>query len=192
MAFVYPLNISVSNDPYYNIPTYSDPVIPLAVLSAVNTYVSPTALTPYPLQPLYNPLYLMNNILPRPFATYPNVNTDNKLRDSMVSYYWNKLVGWFKYSYKYQDLYNYLVMKGDKVVVSKYQETKNDDKELQLKYNFLINEVIEESDLYTLLDKFCKINNVNWWDLKKDYAADKLKAYIHSRIKDYLRENVKE
>ena len=176
--------------PYLNTPFYSDPVLPIPVLSAVNTFISPTALNPINPAPLINPYYVVGNSLPGPYVAYKNVNSDVNLRKSTVKYFWQKVLRWVKYSSSYADLYEYLVVKGDKVMIAKDVTQKNNEAEHNLKYNFIIEEVIEKSDLYKILDKFCSINAVNWWDLQKDGVSDKVKIYIRYRIKDYLKHNL--
>ena len=184
------LIVNSVTSPYLNVPFYSDPVIPLPVLNAVNTLVSPMALNPIAPAPLINPYYVASNALPGPYVAYNNVNNDPNLRKETVSFFWHKVLRWVKYSSSYTDLYTYIVLKDNKVLIARDNNPKNNETEHIMKYEFIIDEIIEKKDLYKILDKFCKINSVNWWDLKKDGVADKVKIYIHYRIKDYLKQNL--
>ena len=163
----------------------------IRVLSAINTFISPTALSPYPLQPLYNPLYLLNNILPTRSIYYQNVNNDTYLKDQVVAYFWNKLEGWLKYSSKYNDLFSYLVVKNGIVSISKDDLKSSDDKIINIKCDYILNEIIELKDLCKMLEEFILINRVNWWDLKKVENSSYVKNFIHFKIKKYLEKNIK-
>jgi len=130
----------------------------------------------------YYPIYNLNNQI--------NLNNNPELRDEMVNYFWNKLLFWIRYSSRYSNLYDYLVV-DTKTINIKLDTNQNiTDQEQILKYNFLIENVIEKNDLYYILDKFCSINAVNWWDLRKNGIESKVKIYIHYKIVKYLKNNL--
>ena len=63
-----------------------------------------------------------------------------------------------------------------------------EEKHANIKLQFLLNNYLSKNDVYTLLKKFVKINELNWWDLKKH--ADKVKLFIHHKISKYIKQEI--
>ena len=156
------------------------PNILLNYPNVINTTISPMALNP-----ISAPLYTLNDIVFKTPITYPNVNNDPNLRKKMVKYYWHKIDYWLNNSSLYRKLYNNMYVVDDKVkfgVDNKPENTRNN----LFKYEYIIKEIINKKDLYDILDKFCKINNVNYWDLQELHVKDKVKKFIYSKIKNVI------
>jgi len=144
--------------------------------SIFNTKISPMALNPQ-----YTPFYLLDNIVIPTKITYPNVNNDPELRKKMVRYYWNKINIWLKESNLYKQLYSKMYVVGDKINFGMDEKPENTRNNI-IKYEYIIKEIINKKDLYNILDKFCKINDVNYWDLQDINIKNKVKNYIYNKI----------
>lgn len=62
--------------------------------------------------------------------------------------------------------------------------TKSDPTENAIKYEFIIDNFLTKNDVYNLLGKFRKLNNLNWWDLKQ--YSDKVRSFIHHKVRKYM------
>lgn len=145
-----------------------------------NTKISPMALNPS-----IPPFYLLDNVILPTKITYPNVNNDPNLRKKMVKYYWDKIKTWLNESNLYKNLYTKMYVVADKIkfgMDEKPESTKNNI----IKYEYIITEIINKKDLYNILDKFCKYNDVNYWDLQDINIKKKLKNFIYNKINKVL------
>jgi hypothetical protein len=154
--------------------------------------ISPTAITP-------NPLFVTPNLLyPRTvplmqlpsIVSYPNLNTDSDLRRKVTEYFYDKLKSnWMKYHFL--DLYQMIHVKDNTAsLISNLSNLESEEKEkhANIKLQFLLNNYLSKNDLYMLLKKFVKINQLNWWDLKKH--SDKVKLFIHHKISKYIKQEI--
>jgi len=174
-----------SNTSYpYSYP-YSYPFI-----HPINTYISPTALTPSTIFPVPLVSSFYNPLIPT-ITTYPDINSDSKLRREITEYFFEKLTNnWIKYHYL--DLYKMLVVTGDKVTLIKnidqMESNKSDPKENNLKYEFILINYFAKNDVYKLLCKFRKLHNKNWWDIK--HMSDKVRHFIHHKVRKYIKKEI--
>lgn len=126
------------------------------------------------------------NIAPRTIIrtqpSYSDVNNDPDLRRRVVKYYHDKIEVWLYGSYK--DFGGYVVENDDNVSLSRGEVTMNPNKA-----RFLMKNIIRKSVVLTIIDKFVRRNNVNWFDLKEKHHSN-LKKFIHTKLKNYLRKNV--
>ena len=134
--------------------------------------------------PYYNPLYPMR--LPNP-NSYINVNDDPTLKNQMTKYFYEEFMYWLAKNERYNKLYFFISVKNNNIIHEYDKDNKPDQKELKLK--FLLN-LFNSHDIFDLLSKFCKDNNVNLWDLKKDGVKQPLRNYIYVHIKKYLKKKV--
>ena len=74
-------------------------------------------------------------------------------------------------------------MKGNNVVHEYDKDNKQEYREAKLKY---LLSLFDKDDIRELIEKFCKINSVNWWDLKKEGVKTPLKNFIYVKVKSYL------
>jgi hypothetical protein len=169
--------------------------------SPVSTMVSGTAL-PSLLNPYAYPLNQItvpgNSDLIAYVPRYPNVvayqdiNNDKVLVNRMCDYFHDKVLNnWLKFHYV--ELYKLLIVSGGKASLIKSindmeNNNKNDNHENAIKYEFLVANYFNRKDLMALLNKFRKMNGVNWWDLKK--YTDEIRNYIHSKVKQYMRREI--
>jgi hypothetical protein len=145
-----------------------------------NTFISPMALDPG-----NTPFYMLNNPLIRSPISYPNINNDPNLRKNMVNYFWNKLIDWFKESSLYKKILKNMYVVDNKVkmgIDNKPSDINNDT----IKIVYILKEIINKKDLYDVLDKFCKINDVNYWDLQELHIKKYVKKYIYNKIKHLI------
>lgn len=144
-----------------------------------------TTISPMALNPISAPLYTLNDIVFKTPITYANVNNDPNLRRKMVKYFWHKIEQWLNNSSLYKKLYDNMYVVDNKIkfgVDNKPENTVNNI----IKFEYIITEIINKKDLYDILDKFCKINNVNYWDLQELHVKDKVKKFIYSKIKNVI------
>jgi hypothetical protein len=149
------------------------------------TTVYPTT-TIYPTTTVYpvNPLY--------PTNVYPDVNSDKHLRKQTTEYFTNKIRNtWLKYNYL--EIYDFVKVDGQTVtLISNMSELENNRKSVQtspnLKHDYIVRNYLRRSDIYVLLEKFRKINDINWWDIKKH--SDKFRKFVQYKLTKYIKANI--
>jgi hypothetical protein len=169
-----------------------------SLLYPMSTTINASALTPntsFPVVATFPTVAAVSNSLVYPYVnpllpsiiSYPDVNSNKDLRREITEYFFEKLVNnWLKYHYL--ELYHMLVVSGGKVSLVKdlnqiASNTRSDPSENSLKYDFLLMNYCAKSDVYKLLDKFRKFNNINWWDIK--HHSDKVRMFIEHKINKY-------
>ena len=173
----------------------------------ISNVISASALLPSPFNPFITNSVIPTTFMSNPFMsnpiiptigispiipTYPNVvayqdvNNDRNLKSQVLEYFYNKLLNnWLKYHFI--DLYKMLTVSGGKVMliknISDIDNNKNSDN--NIKYEYLIDNYLRKKDVYSLLSKFRKINNLNWWELKEH--SEKVRMFIHHKVKQYIK-----
>ncbi len=169
--------ITTNTDILYNYPIIYD------------TKISPMALNPpvYPmnLNPIISPFYLLDNALLPNKISYSNVNNDPNLRKNMVKYFWKKIKSWLNNSKLYKKLYSNMYVINNKIKFGMDEKPENTANNI-IKYEYIIKEIINKKDLYNVIDKFFKINNVNYWDLQTISIKDKIKKFIYYKINNVI------
>jgi hypothetical protein len=167
-----------------NVPLQSNLVIPYipTVSSVMNIGANiPNSILSGYVMPQSIPLYPS-------VISYPDVNTNSDLRREVTEFFYNKVINnWLKYSYI--DLYQMFIIKGDKVEIihaidDMKTNTKSSADDNMKKYKYMVANIISKNDVYKLLEKFRKINNINWWDIKK--YADKFKKFVEVKMVKYI------
>lgn len=180
--------------PSQSYPSPSYPSFPTSqIISA--TALTPSSLIPptFPSVPTVSSLINLSSYAPlRPIypsvISYPDVNSNRELRRQVTEYFFDKVIkNWLKYHYL--SLYDLVVVSGGVASLIKdvkHIETssKSVPSENAIKYEFIIDNFLTKNDVYTLLDKFRKINQLNWWDLK--HHTDKVRKYIEHKVKKYM------
>jgi hypothetical protein len=181
--------------PGYGYPGYGYPGYSSTNISA--TAITPSTIFPISLVPTIasiNPplMYQYVNPLVPSIVSYPDVNGNRDLRKNITEYFFKKIIdNWLKYHYI--ELYQMLVVNGDKVVLIKdinqiESNNKSESKENNLKYQYLLVNYFAKSDIYRLLDKFRKINHINWWDLKN--LSDDIRKFIQHKVTKYIKKQI--
>jgi hypothetical protein len=174
-----------------------------SLLYPSQTVVNASALTPSTMFPvLTNPLATVP-VLPTigSVSTYPtlapiipsvisyqDVNSDGKMRQEMTNYYYDKIVNnWLRFHYG--DIYKLFVVSGNSVNLVKdlaeaEANTKSDPASDTAKYHYLVDNYLSKKDVYKLIDKFRKINSINWWDVKQ--YNDKFRNFVRHKITKYI------
>lgn len=172
--FIYPSSTTISASVLTPSTMFPVPLVPtVAGLSSITTH------------PFVNPL------IPS-IVSYPDVNSNKELRRDITEYFFEKLVNnWLKYHYI--ELYHMLVVNGEQVSLIKdinlmTSNNKNDPKENALKYQFLLINYFPKNDVYKLLDKFRKVNGVNWWDIK--HLSDDVRKFIQHKVTKYMKKQI--
>lgn len=111
--------------------------------------------------------------------SYSDVNNDPDLRKRMVKYYYGKIEVWLYGAFK--DLGSYVVEKNGEASLGK-----GDVSMTPAKARYLMEKIIRKSVVLTILDKFVRRRNVNWFDLKEKHHSD-LKEYIYTKLKSHFR-----
>ena len=151
---------------------------PIATISTIPTIPTIGSISSYP---------TLAPILPS-VISYPDINSDEKMRRDMTDFYYDKIVNnWLKFHYG--DIYKLLVVNGNNVNLVKNvsdaeANNKSDPSENATKYHFLVNNYLSKKDVYNLLNKFRKINNINWWDIKQH--NDKFRNFVRHKITKYI------
>lgn len=154
-------------------------------LSSFQTIPGLNGLSSLSTHPFINPL------IPS-VVTYPDVNSNSDLRREITEYFFEKLVNnWLKYHYI--EFYQMLQVNGEQVTLVKSidqvaSNNKNDPKENALKYQFLLINYFAKNDVYRLLDKFRKVNGVNWWDIK--HMSDDVRKFIQHKVNKYIKKQI--
>lgn len=148
------------------------PIIPLVSTIAStlpSSMISPSTLYPYAAMP----------------ALYPDINSDKNLRKQVSEYFYNKVYNnWLKY--QYLELYQMVSVKNG---VASLTANTSDKENNQIKYDFIVKNFLTKNDIYTLLEKFRKINNLNWWDLKK--YTNQIRKFIQHKVTKYMKNELK-
>ena len=124
---------------------------------------------------------LTNNVV-----QYENLNNDPDLIRKVTKYFFEKTMNSWLYS-DFEDLLTYLVIKGDKVrVVSNKKELENNKRDnnmktLEMKVNFIADNVMTKYDMKSFLKKYVRRTGLNWWDLKQNKSH--LKKILYKQIK---------
>ena len=123
----------------------------------------------------------MPRTLVRTQPSYSDVNNDPELRKRMVKYFHGKVEVWLYGLYR--DLGDYVVEKSGNVELgtSKGESTMTPNKAA-----FLMDKVIRKNVILSILDKYVRRKNANWYDLKEKHMSD-LKEYIHTKLKSHIR-----
>jgi hypothetical protein len=182
----YTINIDNNNlmNKFFNTPSIYNPLggivnainDPYNPVLTINREINPNGLYPM-LNPIYNPIRV-----PYP-GSYTDVNNDPTLRNQMTSYFYEEFIYWLAKNSRYAKLYNLLSLKDNNVIHEIDKDNKPEHKEAKLK--FLLS-LFDKEDIRELLEKFCRDNTVNWWDLKKEGVKEPLKNFIYVKVKSYL------
>lgn len=174
-------------------PTTTFPIPLLPTVASLNSY-NPMINQMYPMtnQMYPNQMYPVTNQMYPSVISYPDVNSNEQVRKEITEYFFEKIVNnWLKYHYI--ELYHMLLVNGDKVSLVKdinqvNTNNKNDSKENSLKYQFLLINYFAKNDIYKLLDKFRKANEINWWDIK--HSSDEVRKFIQHKVTKYIKKQI--
>lgn len=181
---------SISINPGNSTLTYPSLIYPTSQI------ISATALTPsslIPSVPTISSLINLSSYMPlQPIypgvVSYPDVNANRELRQQVTDYFFDKVIrNWLKYHYL--ALYNLVTVSSGVASLIKdikhiETNTRNDPSENAIKYEFIVDHFLTKNDVYVLLDKFRKLNRLNWWDLK--HHSDKVRKFIEHKVKKYM------
>ena len=185
--------VSVNSIPLTGYPTVipSSNILPTNILPPINNLLPTNLITSPIVSSVSVPLNDKTSILPSLLSTntllytpITNVNRDVNLRMEMSNLFSDKFAYWVANSRSYEKLYTYVVCKDNKCSIGLDKDNKPEMKTMKLKY---ILELFTIRDMTDLIDRFCKLYRVNWWDLKKQDVNDTLKAYILSEVKHYMK-----
>ena len=163
-------------------------------------FVSASALTPSSLIPVSTvpTVSAIANLYTSGFQQYPsvvsyqNVNTDPQLRSQVTDYFFSKLLkNWLRYHYL--ELYQLVIVVDGKAkliqnLADMEKNTKNVQAEDDIKFEFIVDNYITKNDLYKLLEKFRKENNLNWWDLK--HHPKEVRKFLQYKIKKCMKSDI--
>lgn len=156
-------------------------ITPNLPLMVPPVYVSPTAMQPYPI--LQAPAIRMDPL--GPYAVYPDVNSDVDLQTKVTEHFWEKLTeDWVRYF----DVFKYLRTSNARVDLIRNPQEYSTEGYSPEKKSYLLQFVITKKDLHYLLDNFCSVNRVNWWDLSK-YSSE-IREYLERKMRHYLKREV--
>lgn len=177
-------------------PVLNQTVVSASALAPFNTSVSTIPLNvlsvPTVASVISPSLSSVVSLVPSVVA-YPDVNQDKNLRKDVTDYIYDKIVNnWLKYNYL--GLYKLFVVENGKVrLVKSFEEadknSKSDNTENMKKYEYMIINYFERSDISKLLDKFRKKYGINWWDIKK--KSDNFRSYLEKRVLSFIYKQIK-
>lgn len=159
------------------------------------TTIAASAISPLPYVatvPTVPTIYSVNSYLPMQtypnVVTYPDVNSNKQLRNNVIDYIYNKIVGnWLKY--QYFDLYKLLeVSNGTVSFVKSMNKLDSSDKDVNAKYDFILRNFLNRETVSRLIDKFRRKNNINWWNIKDN--SDVLRKYIQHKLEKFMKSQI--
>ena len=180
--------------------TALNPTAPLYQPLSLSGSLSPMPLSPLALSAMYpnglnanliqsnlsivNPLNPVISSAPYypSYMSYQDVNYDRNLIDQITTYYYNKIIDNWMRNY-FADLYKLVtVSNGTASLIKnpKQYDTSTSTSDNAIKYEYIMDHYLAKRDVCFLLNKFRKLNNLNWWDLKEH--NDKIKKYIRHRV----------
>lgn len=171
---------------YYNPPVISASALTPSTIIPFTTIANTTIPFPSTAFP-YGPVY------PSAIA-YPDINADKLLREQVTNYFFEKIINnWLRYHYL--DIYKYVIISDGKAMLVKNEKqiennVKNDAKENAIKYEFIVDNYLTKQDVAYLLNKFRKINNINWWDIKNH--SEKVRKYIKHKVIKLMLHQIKQ
>jgi hypothetical protein len=131
--------------------------------------------------------------LPLVYAQYPNVvvytdiNNDIEMRRKIVKYFYDIINdSWI--TYYFSDLFKYFIIENNNVkLVKSLNNLSNKDTNSLIK-NYILNKYFKRNNIEKLINKFRKINDINWWEVKK--YQDKFSKFIFSKLKYHLESKI--
>ena len=112
-----------------------------------------------------------------------SINADPEVRRRMSAFFFEKMANHWLHS-DYEDLLKYLVVKSKKVslVSNKSQYEKNStSSDVEMKIDFIVNNVMTKYDMKSFLKKLCIKTGINWYDLYQHKSF--VKKAIYKKIK---------
>ena len=123
-----------------------------------------------------------------------DVNNDPELRKRVVRYFFDKYsTTWLPFSFI--KLQKYLVSSNGNIEFIKNINDYNKETIIEKniipsdKIDFIIDNIFGKHEILVFLDKFVRINNVNWYDLKTKYN-DKIKSDLYDKLKNHMKKIV--
>lgn len=120
-----------------------------------------------------------------------NVNNDPELRRRIVRYFFEKYsTTWLPFSFS--KLQRYLVSSTNGIeFIKNINEYDNEitNNISSGKIDFIIKNVFGKHEILVFLDKFVRMNNLNWYDLKTKHS-DKIKNDLYNKIKNHMKKIV--
>ena len=144
---------------------------------------------------------IVNNfpVLPPPFSfplsiqypnivSYPDINNDIEMRRKIVNYFYNVINdSWI--TYYFSNLLKYFIIENNEIKLIKSLNNLSDIKDNNsLKKNYILNKYLKKSNIERLINRFRKINDINWWEVKK--YQDKFAKYILAKLKYHLESKI--
>jgi len=146
---------------------------------------------------LYTNDLIQNNLLdsisyysPRPIfytnSSVVDVNDDPELRKKISRYIYDKYINvWLPFSFI--KIQKYLTNTNGEINFIKnmkeYEQGENND---DLKIDFILENIFGKHEMIRFLDKFVRINNVNWYDLKTKHIGT-IKDELYNKLKNHMK-----
>jgi hypothetical protein len=123
-----------------------------------------------------------------------DVNNDPELRKKVVKYFFHVYsTNWLPFSFiKFQ---KYLNSSNGNISFIKNINEYNKESSVEQsvipseKLDFIIDNIFGKHELLVFLDKFVRVNNVNWYDLKSKHY-DKVKTDLYDKLKNHMKKIV--
>jgi hypothetical protein len=127
-------------------------------------------------------------------STSYDVNNDPELRKKVVKYFFHVYsTNWLPFSFvKLQKYFN--SSNGNISFIKNINEYNKESSVEQSvipsdKLDFIIDNIFGKHELLVFLDKFVRVNNVNWYDLKSKHY-DKVKTDLYDKLKNHIKKIV--
>jgi len=98
---------------------------------------------------------------------YQDLNTDGELRQRMTSYFYGKLFDQWIFS-DFRFMLRNLKVNGNKIRVTRQLDKNATESHIQLKVDFIKNQVFTRETVYRLLVIYTERSKSNWYDLKRN------------------------
>lgn len=142
-----------------------------------------------------NKLIPLNTITPNispnigtTYFEYQDIGSDSRLRDKMISYFYDNLDKWLNDDFK--DLLKFFVVKNGKVSlinsISQYKQ--NDNKDSDKKIAYIINNYLSKSHIKRILAKYVDKKKSEWARLYNEKHL--VKEFMYKLIKNTIKEDI--
>ena len=121
-------------------------------------------------------------------VSYPDINNDIDMRRKIINYFYNIINdSWI--TYYFSSLFVYLIVENNEIKLIKSLNNLSDIRDNNsLKKNYIFNKYLKKSNIERLINRFRKINDINWWEVKK--YQDKFAKYILAKLKYHLESKI--
>ena len=152
--------------------------LPISLIDRPTYYTSRSPYPPYPPYEEKKRSYFMDGY-------DDDVNSDRDLQKSVSRHFYDKFKNtWLKDSFN--ELLRYFVMRDDGIsFIKSLDHMDKVTNHVNEKISFICNHVISKLDIHSMVEKYVRKHNVNWFDLKTKWKSE-IKHHIYNKSKKII------